>query len=361
MKNIVILGGARDYHAMDWYRAVRQNISNRKLSFLTDLIGGEGFDIIVKDDDYIEKLFVIDKFLFSKQSKLGNIWRNIFKLLVMPIQIYKLKIYAKNNSDTVYHAHPMYYMFLCWLAGVEFIGTPQGSEILVRPYHSKLYKYFAIKSLRAAKYITVDSLSMKDKIYEISSIEAVVVQNGIDMDQLLKYSRLENNKSKVVSIRGMTELYRIKEIVTARNNTLPNLPLTFIYPFKEETYKINVENKMTSNDSSLGRLDKDKMYRLLSEAKLVISVPKSDSSPRSVYEAIFLGASVAITYNSYYEILPLCMKERIYIVDLDNKNWFQEAVDFADKISITKYCPSKEALEMFDQNISMQKMIDKLY
>ncbi|MBO8093812.1 MAG: glycosyltransferase [Prosthecochloris sp.] len=361
MKNIVILGGARDYHAMDWYRAVRQNISDKKLSFLTDLMGGEGFDIIAKDDDEIEKLFIIDKFLFSKQSKLGNIWRNIFKLSIMPLQVYRLKKHAKRNPNTIYHAHPMYYMFLCWLAGVEFVGTPQGSEILIRPYRSKIYRYFAVKSLQAAKYITVDSVSMKDKIYELSSVEAIVVQNGIDMEQLLKYSQLSRSKDKIVSIRGMTGLYRIDEIVTARNRTFPKLPLTFIYPFMEDSYRVRVKKKLIPNDVDLGRLDKEQMYKLLSESKLVISIPKSDSSPRSVYEAIFLGACVAIRHNNYYEVLPLCMKERIFIIDFANESWLKEAIAFADKIKTIKYHPSKEALEMFDQNISMKKMIDKLY
>ena len=45
---------------------------------------------------------------------------------------------------------------------------------------SKIYKYFAIKSLQAAKYLTVDSVKMKDRILELSGCEATVVQNGIN-------------------------------------------------------------------------------------------------------------------------------------------------------------------------------------
>ena len=44
-KRIVVIGGARDYHVMDWYRTVRSLESNRNVSILTDLIGGEGFEV----------------------------------------------------------------------------------------------------------------------------------------------------------------------------------------------------------------------------------------------------------------------------------------------------------------------------
>mgnify|MGYP003959377463 CR=1 FL=1 len=37
-KCIVIIGGARDYHVMDWYRAVRSLEQDRDVRFLTDLI-----------------------------------------------------------------------------------------------------------------------------------------------------------------------------------------------------------------------------------------------------------------------------------------------------------------------------------
>lgn len=361
MKNIIILGGARDYHIMDWYRTIKKIEPKRNIRLLTDLIGGENFDIIVKEDDEIDKLLIIDNFLFSKQSALGNLWRNIFKLMVLPVQVFKLKKYSKKYPNNIYHAQPMYYMFLCWLAKIEFIGTPQGSEILVRPNRSKIYKLFAKHTLQAAKYITVDSASMRDEIYKLSANKAIIIQNGIDIQNILRYTYKEQIRDKVTSIRGMTDLYRIDEIVSARNDSKVQELLNFIYPFGEETYSNNVKIKFRLDDNDLGRLEKERMYQLLSKTKLVISIPKSDSSPRSVYESIFLGSCVAITYNSYFDVLPNCMKERIYIVDLENKNWYDEAISFANEVSNIDYIPSQEAIDMFDQNVSMKNAIKILY
>jgi len=360
MKDIVIVAGARDYHAVDWYRTIKKHIEDRKVLILTDLIDSEEFDVIVDNNDNIEKLFIIDKFLFKKQSRLGSIWRNIFKLIVLPYQVYLLKKYVKrSNNNNIYHAQPMYYMFLCMLADVEYIGTPQGSEVLVRPYRSKLYRYFAIKALQSAKYVTVDSINMKNEIFKLSGVNAIIIQNGVDTDTLVADNK--KTRDKITSIRGMTELYRIDEILKGRNNVDTSIPINFIYPFGDKKYKNNILKIMQNNDNDLGRLDKKSLYNLLSESYLIISIPISDSSPRSVYEAIFSGCCVAVTYNIWIEALPQCMKERLYIVDLNDKEWFRKANEKAKLLLNIPYVASREALEMFNQDKSMLKAIEILY
>jgi hypothetical protein len=360
-KTIVIVGGARDYHVMDWYRTIYSLVPERKVILLTDLIGGEGFKVLINERDKIEKLFIIDDFLFSRQTRGGDIWRNVFKLLVLPYQVFLLKKYAKYNPDSIFHAQPMYYMFLCWFAGVEFIGTPQGSEILVRPKISKLYSFFANKTLNAAKYVTVDSQSMKNGIYDLSKKEAIIIQNGIDINEISNFINFKEDKLVICSMRGMTSLYRIVEIVRARNMSSVKSDLTLIYPFQDEIYKSEIIPNLQSGDVDLGRLGKQEMYKLLASSLLVISIPKSDSSPRSVYESIFLGACVAVTYNSWIDVLPQCMKDRLFIIDINDAFWFDKAVNYARNISKTPFIPSEEALEMFDQKRTMKKAIELLY
>jgi len=359
MKKIIIIGGARDFHAMDWYRTVQKNVVDNEVVFLTDLIESEGYENLVLPTDTIEKLFIIDKYLFKKQSALGNVWRNVLKLLVLPIQIYKLKKYTKKYPDAIYHAHPMYYMFLCWMSGIEYIGSPQGDEILIRPKKSKLYKFFAKKALQAAKYVVVDSQNMKDEIKKLSNVDALVHQYGIDIDQLQKYKN--DLKTEITSIRGMLPLYRIEKIFASRTAGELDDGINFIYPYYEESYLKMMQKQMNKNDTDYGRLNKQEMYKLLSKSYLVVSIPKSDSSPRSVYESIFLGCCVAVTYNPYIESLPQCMKERIVIVDLSNQKWLQEAAAKAKEIVKKDYIPSQEAIDMFDQNISIKRVMEKLY
>lgn len=361
---LVFLCGARDFHAMDWYRRAKELLPDREVCILTDLVAGEGFKKLVNNNDVVFKLIIIDKLLLNKQSNFGNVWRNVVKLLLFPIQVALIKRFSSRNPDAIYYAHSMYYLFLGMAAGIKYVGRPQGSDILIKPHTSKLFRYFAIKSLAAAKAVIVDSNKMKDAISEFSKkdINVHVIRNGIDIESISSVTNKVDSESvkreAVLSIRGLTSLYRIKDIVLKRNSSprYRSTPLTFIYPFYEDEYRNALSSLLTPSDVELGSLDKAEMYQLLARTKLVISIPESDSSPRSVYEAIFCGCAVAITHNSYYDVLPRCMKERIVLVDIDHEDWLDKAIEGSNKIISTRYYPSDEALSVFDQNRSFREM-----
>lgn len=363
MKKLVFLCSARDFHAMDWYKSAKKNVPNNDLCIVTDQITGEGYDKLIGEFDKIHQLIILDNFLFKHQSELGNKWRNILKFLLLPFQAFLLKQFNNRYENCIYHAHSMYYLVLARLANVEYIGTPQGSDILIKPYKSILYKRFAIFGLQKAKHITVDSMQMQHKIYSLAKRESIIIQNGIDLSSLNSYITLLKNQDKqhkrsgILSIRGYTPLYRIKNIVESRNNQVINEPLIMTYPFEDSIYKNECKLKLKENDSDLGTIRKSQLYSVMYNAKLVISIPKSDSSPKSVYESIFCGAPVAITYNQYYDILPNCMKKRIIIVDINQSDWLYNALKKADDIIKVDYHPSQEALVMFDQLESSKKIL----
>ena len=362
--SLVFLCGARDFHAMDWYRSAQEFLPKNKLSILTDLIAGEGFKKIILETDSVEKMLIIDKFLLKSQSSLGNIWRNFIKLLVLPIQVFILKSHKNKNPDTIYYAHSMYYIWLAFLANVEYIGTPQGSDILIKPYKSFFYKYLTIKSLKKAKFITVDSTIMKEKCFELAKIHPFIVQNGIDISSIMELKKNINEekkytkKEKVVSLRAMTDLYRIKELLKGRG--VSKQPISFIYPFYDKLYKSEINKYLTKDDEDLGRLDRLEMYTLLHKTWLTLSIPYSDSSPRSVYEAIFCGSPVCITYHPYYELLPKSIQKRIIIVDLKDNKWFNFAVKQAKEISRDEFLPDQKIIDQFDQKKSFKIILELL-
>lgn len=359
-KNLIFLCGARDFHAMDWYRSAQEVLPSNKLSILTDLIESEGHKKIVNKNDRVERMLIIDHLLFKKQSSLADIWRNFIKLILLPVQVFFLKRHNIKNPNSIYYAHGMYYIWLGYFANVNFIGTPQGSEILIRPFKSKLYKFLAKKSMQAAIFISVDSEKMKSKCEEISGVTPFIIQNGIDLSLILEQNKKtvkSLNRTKVVSIRGFTKLYRIKEIIAGRKKLHP---ITFIYPFYDDLYKNEAVSLMRNSDENIGRIDRVLMYKLLRKSIMVVSIPSSDSSPRSVYEAIFCGCAVCITHHPYYDILPQCMKDRIIIVDINDKSWFANAFLKAKKISKKEFFPDKESLDLFDQRKSFKRILNLL-
>jgi len=262
----------------------------------------------------------------------------------------------------IFHAHTMYYMFLCWMANVPYIGTPQGSEILVRPYRSKLYMYFAKRTLAAANHIIIDSVNLRNEIFKLCKKPSTVVQNGIDIEEIERNIKSLTSRNYITSIRGIYPNYRIDQIFEARDRCTHFYPLLLFYPFSEKGYLNIIHNKIKSKDIDLGRIaTKGEMYKLLGSTLLAISIPESDSSPRSVYESIFCGCCVAVTYNIWIESLPECMRSRIVIVDLEDNLWLEKAIENAKTITKEPFNPTEEALNSFDQKRSMKLVADHFY
>jgi len=358
----MFVGNARCFHTMDWYRNAKRLYHPRPVLFATDLIDGEDYIKIATAEDDIVHLHNIDRYLPRKQSRFGNIWRNIVKTVLIPFQVSRLKRIARTSGIQLCHAHSTYYMVLCWLADLPFIGTPQGSEVLIRPQRSILYKYFSVKCLLAAQHLTVDSVNMQDAIMQLCGRRATIVQNGIDISAIMQYAGNERKRTHVVSIRGLTPLYRIDEIVRARALSRTKPRLVFTYPFWQDGYKTEVLKTFEPHDQDLGRvMPKTKLYEILSSSLLAISIPVSDSSPRSVYEAIFCGCCVAVTYSPWIDALPDCMRSRLFIVDVEDSLWLDKAIAHAESITKEPYRPSTAALNLFDQATSLKTVADLFY
>ena len=114
-----------------------------------------------------------------------------------------------------------------------------------------------------------------------------------------------------------------------------------------------------NNDRFLGRLDREQFHETLRRFPIAISIPLSDSSPRSVYEAIFSGCIVIIRDCLYIHSLPICMRSRLVITDC-NGSWLDSCYQEALLKSKEPYLPSDEAMCSFDQSLSVQRVMDKL-
>ncbi len=361
MKPICFVASARDYHAVDWYRTVKTLCGTRRIFIATDLIESEGAEKLVNEQDEIFVLFNLDRWLFKRQTRLANVWRNIIKVLTVPIAAYRLNSLSK-RINSIFHAHSMYYIFLCWLARVEFIATPMGSDVLVRPDSSSIYRLFAARSLRGAAAITVDSNALQEKVRELCGQESHIIQNGINSSDTRVYRESDRQRFRVISIRGMELNYRIFELVQARNSANPLVSFDFIYPFHEEQYHVSIKRLMSSEDRDHGRISKDRMYQMLGESFVIFSIPISDSSPRSVYEAIFCGACVVVSYGKWVEFLPACMRARVIVVDINNiQHRFDDLLREAKKICATPFIPSLDALKLFDENEVMKFVCRNFY
>jgi hypothetical protein len=55
------------------------------------------------------------------------------------------------------------------------------------------------------------------------------------------------------------------------------------------------------------------------------------------------------------------MRDRIYLVNLEDKNWFESALDYAKKVTANRFIPTPEALEMCNEEITIRKIVEEIY
>ena len=259
-ENLVFLCGGHDFHAMDWYRRSLENLDNINIFILTDLIKCEGYKVLIKKNDIVFKLIILDKFLFRKQSKIGNYWRHFIKIIVFPFQIYLIRKFSKNYPKSIFYAHSMYYIWLARFARLEYVGRPQGSDILIKPFKSRIFKILSRQGIKNSKAIIVDSKLMFKTINRFAPTNNIfVIPNGIDLRTINKLMQAnQNNRKFIISIRGLTELYRIHEILLSRsiNEKSSKIPIKLIYPFYDLNYKKFLKKLLLPQDEDIFRLKK---------------------------------------------------------------------------------------------------------
>jgi len=131
--NVIFIGNARCFHTMDWYRSAQDLLSPKKVLLVTDLIHSEGHAKLVNETDNLIHLYNIDWLLLRRQSKFGNIWRNVIKALFLPIQVWRLKLILRKIPHLGKILSAMSCRFPCFRYLTLFFifsGSPKHRQIL---------------------------------------------------------------------------------------------------------------------------------------------------------------------------------------------------------------------------------------
>ena len=89
---------------------------------------------------------------------------------------------------------------------------------------------------------------------------------------------------------------------------------------------------MEPYDTNLKRIPtKNKMYEVLASTLLSISIPSSDSSQEAFMNLFFQVVALQLHITPGLN-LPVCMRERIYLVNLEDPNWLGNAIQYAKEI-----------------------------
>lgn len=234
----------------------------------------------------------------------------LLKRIIYFWHIFKI---TKDNDLDILHVVNAESMILSFFSrSKKVVIENQGSDVLFIP---KQYPW--VKFLYRFFYRFVDAVIQDSKVAQEAGIELgapiefnEVINIGIDfnifnknLERGLARKKFNIDDEKIVfSSRGMKSIYNIDTIIKTIPNVrkhFPNVKFMFASSYGEFSEDINIfidENNLQSNILYTGWLDHENEIPYLNmDADIVVSVPSTDSSPFSVYEAMATMTPVIVS------------------------------------------------------------------
>ena len=315
--NILFIGSRSDWHVDLWAKYFTKNNQVYLFSDKEDYLLNQAYQniTIIESEGLFGRILNLFKFESHK-------WHQFNKLVSVNIYARKLDaIIEKYNIDIV-HAHSLYYGYLASFIkeGTPVVFTPMGSDVILHAQNSRVYQYMAFSAFKRANIVTGDSLLLQKQGYKVGakSSNNYVIQNGVDSaifcqksNNLRRYYSVSDDEVLIFSPRAITPLYNIDIILEAIYgliNTGYKLKCMLSFAFGDE-YSEQLRRQardlgIEDNILWLGYLSYEDMAKHYNAADIVVSIPSSDSSPKSVYEAMFCKKPVVVSDLQWsYELL----------------------------------------------------------
>jgi len=163
-------------------------------------------------------------------------------------------------------------------------------------------------SLRRAAVAMTDSVDLVKQLEKLGprSLRTIVLNWGVELERFRPPTHDERAELKarfgldpgpvVLSARGLKEIYNPSVVVEAFARVraaLPEAQLVLKHGGTEEL--LRPEWSEAPGVKVIGRLDYDQLADLFRAADITVSVAKSDSSPRSVWEAMAAGSATVVS------------------------------------------------------------------
>lgn len=240
----------------------------------------------------------------------------LFRTLAKLTQLMRV---VREISPDVLHVIDMgYTIYLPFLKRKKVVIEHNGTDILVKPQKSRVWRMFYRFVYRYAHAVIQDSVVAQEAglACGASRRNNEVIELGIDFSLFnLTIPRgtarrrlaLEPKDRMVFSPRGFKALYNIETILRSIplvKESFPQVRYVFCSPVLQEgdEYPMLIDTLGVGGEVIFaGLLDKQhELPSFYADAEAVLSVPSSDSSPSTVYEAMACGAPVVVSELPWY-------------------------------------------------------------
>lgn len=370
--NILYIGSSSDFHIDLWVQYFTKNHRVFLFSEKENYLSNKKF----KDVEIIYSQGLLGGILNIFHSKSHKLFQ-LNKLISTLIYARKIDQIVREKNIHIIHAHNLYQGFICSYikSKVPVVFTPMGSDIIIHAQQNFLYKFMAKKAFKRANVVTGDSLLIQKRglLVGANQIKNYIIQNGVDSKKFFPNSsnvrtslNIDEDDFLIYSPRGLDDIYNIKkiiEVIALLQKEGIKVKCMISYGFGE--YNLNMLKKCISDLNIqdliiwIGSVEYDDMPHYYNAADMIISIPDSDSSPKSVYEAMFCKKPVIVSDLDWVNE-TLGDKDCVIKVDHKNIESIKNAVirlckdnDYRDRISNNALYVSKK---FFDYYENMEKM-----
>lgn len=223
----------------------------------------------------------------------GGNWKVILKYRQIKQLINKLQ------PDVLHALYATSYGLVGALTGFrKFIVTPLGTDVLVSPEQSFIYRAILYYVFKKATVITSMAPHMKEAMLKLGAknekIQDVVL--GINTNIFNKKNRiLSENDFVICSTRNFEPVYNIPHFLKALaivKHNIPNLKVNIIGDgsLKQDLVNLSKQLKIDHFVNFLGKVPQNKVVELLNESHVFVTVSLSDGNSLSLIEAMACGA-----------------------------------------------------------------------
>jgi len=299
--------------------------------------------------------------------------KTILKMLYRVKLAFDIRKKLKVIQPDLVHAH-----FLtdsgwigAWVNYHPFVVTAHGSDVLVHPVKSKIYRFVVAHVLKKADKVIIVAQHLKDNLVKFGckTEKIVTIPNYINPKFFTTESEVDEkfrnfaSSPTIVSARKLEPIYNVETLIQAAPIVLNKFPQCKFYIIgdgeKYDLLKSMIDAlKMTENFIFTGKLNHDELAEYFKQSHIYVSTALSDGLAVTTIEGM-AGGMIPVLTNIPANRALVHHKKNGFLFKSENENQLGDSI--LQAITDTKLTldACKKNLKFVVENFSSQVVIEK--